>query len=232
MPNAPITGLPVAVPLAATDPFPTVQGGVTVQASLQQIENYEMPRLSPFPGYRTGGTRFYNNAPRFAAGVTNINQAIDTIHYTPIYIRRQVVCDRFYVQTGTVSLVGNINVGIYSSVGGQPDTLLFNVAAAVAIPAINNQGQVFTPTALTITLEPGFYWYAVQASAALVMSGAAQLAFFGFDFGTTNSAALMANTSQIQGYTQAAAYAGGLPATASGLTASTNPLTSGGFRVQ
>lgn len=219
--------------LLEADAIPIVRGSAdTRRATLADLSDLFAAELSPFPGYRTGGTRFYNNAPRFAAGVTNISQAIDTIHYSPMYIRRRVVCDRFYVQTGTTSLVGLANVGIYSSVGGQPDAKLFDVAAGVNIPAVNNQAQVFTPTAGTITLDPGFYWFAVQSSAALVMSGAATLAWFGFDFGTTNNAALMANTSQATGYTQAAAYGGGLPANASGLTISTTAVTSGGFRVQ
>lgn len=211
-------------------------GEGSVRASLPTVADYLQTllenELSIFPGYVTGGTRHYANNQRFAAGVATITQTIDVIHYSSMYIRRRVTIDRVYIQTGSTNAVaGNANIGIYSSANGYPGDLLFTVVNGASIPATANSAVIVAPTSGSITLEPGFYWFAIQPSATFNMTGTATTAFASFDFGTANTSALFANTSQVAGYTQTVSYGSGLPATATP-TISTSSLASGGFRVQ
>lgn len=221
--------------LTGAEEFPIVQGGVTVSATPANLQAYLLAANSPFPGYRGGGTRFYPAQARIAAGVATISHTLNTIHYTPFFVFRDVTADRYYLQTGSTNAVaGQANVGLYgpSATLGTPGALVATLQTAVAIPGTINTPVIFAPIGASVAMAAGFYWLAVQLDATINMTGLGGGAAQALQFGTTNSAAgLFAASSQTSGYTEAAAYAGGLPAIATPVQSSGN-LTTGGFRAQ
>jgi hypothetical protein len=231
MPNSPISGLPAAGALAAANPFPTVQAGVTVQTPLSAIAAFAQSGapVPLHPGYVSG--RFYSNALRFAVPLTTVSQTLNTVNYSPIEILQPVTITSFGIKTGgTNAAAGNANIGLYANASGVPGALLQTIAAGVAIPATANTNITITPGGGNFTLQPGSYWFAVQLDTTINMAGdttSASNLWFG---GSTNSAAWFVATSAIIGYTEAAAFAGGLPVAATPV-ASTSAVTSGILKV-
>jgi hypothetical protein len=211
MPNAPISGLPAAGALSAADLTVLVQGGVTVQSTVGAAANFA--RSFAHPGYITGGTTYYPSSPRIGAGIDS-TLAANSVNYTMMLIPRTVTIDQFGVRTGSTNATGsNMRMGIYSASGGKPVNRLVTInAAAAAIPATANTSVVVTPDAGTITLDPGFYFFALIFDATSQILGQPQDATNAFYLGTQNfPGAPMAGTSQGEGFTEASAT---LPAVA------------------
>lgn len=212
MANLPISGLPAGGAISTTDPFATVQAGVTVQVPGSALATFIQTGapLVIHPGYVSN--RFYTNALRIATGSTALSAPLNQVEYTPLQIWQPVTIASFGIKTGgTNAAAGLANIGIYTDTAGAPDALLTTVATAVAIPATANTNITVTPGA-SITLAPGAYWFAIQTDTTINMAG--QNSGQSIDaalFGTTNSAAWFAATSWFMAYTEAAAYAGGLP---------------------
>jgi hypothetical protein len=171
------------------------------------------------PGHVTGGTRTYPAFPRIAAASATVATVANTVYYTPFLVTEPITIDRFSIQTGSANATAaNALFGIYASSAGKPAGKLFTInAVAVAVPATTSTVVTVTPDAGTITLDPGFYWFAVVFTAAPAMNGTGADSLMAWYFGTTNAAAFFANTSQGGGYNQASAT---LPATATPVFAS------------
>jgi len=175
--------------------------------------------------------RYYSMAMRTAVGPTTVSHAADTVHYTPMQVFRPITLDAVALRTGgTNAVAGNANFGIYASTGGGPGALQTTFATAVAIPGTATTNIVVASGVGNLTLNPGLYWFAAQFDATINMTGLASESLYGAMQGTTAASSSFVATSQIVGATQAAAYAGGLPALA-GATASSSSLTAATMRV-
>ena len=175
-----------------------------------------------FNRYPLVSGRYYPMYPRinFAGNATAV---ASTIYYTPLFLPAPTTIDRIAMRTGTSNAVAsNALMGIYADSAGAPGALLFTVnAAAVAVPATATTNIVVTPDAATITLDAGFYWFAIVFDAASQMVGYGSDGSMAWPFGTTITTAYFSATSQLGSYTEASAT---LPATATGVASSvSNP---------
>lgn len=175
--------------------------------------------------------RAYPNVPKLSTGVLTVATAADTVYYTPMLIPADVTIDRLVIKTGTANAVAaNANIGVYNNTAGSPLALRASIAAA-PVPGTANTNIFATPGAGSLLLPRGFYWFAVQLDAAPVMSGHGDGALHAWFGGTGNAGAYYATTSQVQGYTEAVAYASGLPANAAPTATVSSTVPTGVYRV-
>lgn len=216
MPNLPISGLPAGGAVTAADPFPTDQAGVTVQVPASALATYALAQLgAAHPGYVSG--RYYSSSPRIAAGA-NLSVAAATIYYTPLMIFKAVTIDAFGMRNGSANATAaNANMAIYAgTAAGAPGAKLFDVATGIVIPGTANTGVIPTIGGGPQLMPIGCYWIAIQYdNTPQVLAAALENSMMGWIGGSTNvPSGFFAASAQIPGFSQALAYASGLPANA------------------
>ncbi len=204
---------------------------VLAKAGAGDLDDAWASPLLLHPGYKTGGGRYYSPFPRIGTPSATITAAANTIYYTPMFVPKRTTFDRVGLKTGSSNAVAaNALLAIYANLAsGEPGGKLLTVnASAVAIPGTANTNVSLTPDGGAFTLDAGFHWAAVVLDAGAQMCGAAAEVLHGYWFGTANTAAWYAATSQVAGFTEAGAS---LPAAATP-TAASSSIPSPILRVQ
>lgn len=133
-----------------------------------------MPSLNAFgASYRTPGAPFpgYGSAQRYPCGAGWVNTKSSTMAANKCYATRfRIHTPKSFtgmaVYQNSAGTTGNIRMGVYNDNSGLPGTLKQDVGA-VAFPASTGWRTV----SATVSLNPGWYWAANVADAALVTIG-------------------------------------------------------------
>jgi hypothetical protein len=157
MANVKITDLTVGSAVSASDPFESVQSGVSVQVSADQIKAYT--NVAPSVSVENA-LPFFTTYPLLAALASGTDSACSNgdIYWASVYIPHSVTLTGIGYLTGTVAGTDRVIVALYDNAGA----LLANsiLSGTVTSGTDNIQQVAFTTPANVI--GPNYCYVAVQ----------------------------------------------------------------------
>jgi hypothetical protein len=157
MANVKITDLTAGSAVSASDPFESVQSGVSVQVTADQIKAYT--NIAPSVSV-TNALPFFATYPLLGAlaGGTDSACANGNIFWASVYIPHSITLTGIGYLTGSVAGTDKVIVALYDNAGA----LLANSALAGATVTGTNNIQQVAFTAPENVLGPNYFYVAVQ----------------------------------------------------------------------
>lgn len=200
---------------SGADTLSIVGGGIIrTTVSAGQVSVAANGFLSPW----ALGKRYFTSALTGSTTINNHQPGTGTIFYSQIFIPEEYTLDNMSVQVTSGAGLGlTVRLAIYEDVSGEPVDLIHDTGTVSASTNAVKQADV-----TTVTIGPGHFWMAFQASSGALGFKAAQQTQIGPYLGEKDDTVAFAQG--ITQRTEAQAY-GAFPATAAEtLTEVTTPL--------
>lgn len=181
---ASMTSSGLALAGSPTSPTPAIgdySDRIATTAFVTQAQGFSL-RNSFHSGTIANSEAWYAASAEAGATMTTLALVANTLYAVPFAVARRMQLDRLAFSVATSKNGSSTRIGIYSSISNNnltPSTLIYDSGSI----STATSGSKFDTTAISITLDPGLYWFVILSTTNVTVrafSSANSCSIFGY----------------------------------------------------